>query len=139
MLAVKGCFFRMRRRSRRLLFLLLCSPVIILFMVFTFPILCLAELCPRFFLGGSWNMVAEDDGEEEGEEEDGALADERLLECEEGRCFDSHEREREVGLLQRYLEDQLSIAGVVYECGDDFDCNFGYGGPPHNDRSPLLA
>ncbi|KAK4803849.1 hypothetical protein SAY86_003666 [Trapa natans] len=90
MLALKGCFFRLRRRSGRFLFL---------------------------------KTIAQK--EDEVKEEDRGLADDRLRACEEGRCFDSDDREREVGLLQRYLEDQLSLAGVVYECGDDFDCDFG--------------
>lgn len=129
----------MRRRSRRFVFLLLCSPVIIPFLFFTFPILCLAELCLRLCFGGSWKTTAE--GEEE---EERALADDRLRACEEGRCYVIDEGEREVGLLQRYLEDQLSLVGSVYECGDDFDCdidneNVGDGGSLHTDPSPLLC
>lgn len=31
------------------------------------------------------------------------------------------DEEKEVGLLQRYLEDQLRLVGSVYECGDEFD------------------
>lgn len=40
--------------------------------------------------------------------------------CEEGCCCGEGE-EREVGLLQRYLEDQLALVGSVYECGSDSD------------------
>lgn len=46
--------------------------------------------------------------------------EERLRSCEEGRSCD-REEEREIGLLQRYLDDQLRLVGSVYDCGDEDD------------------
>ncbi|OWM85094.1 uncharacterized protein LOC116204932 [Punica granatum] len=135
MLAARG-WLQTRGRSRRFLILLLCSPVLIPFLFFTFPILCAAELCLRLCGGGRWKRI-----EEEYQQEEAA----RLRACEEGRCPDGgDERDGEVGLLQRYLEDQLRLVGSVYECGDDFDCevedeNDGDVGFLDTNRSPLLG
>lgn len=65
----------------------------------------------------------------------------RLWSCEE-RYGDGSDWE--IGLLQRYLEDQLRLVGSVYECGDDFDCDVGdegvgHDGFLHTNRSPLLV
>ncbi|KAK4791859.1 hypothetical protein SAY86_022294 [Trapa natans] len=127
MLAARG-WLRARRRSRRFLFLLLCSPVLIPLLFFAAPILCAAELCLRVCsgepckeVGGEGDRTRDDDG--------------RLRACEQGFFYDGEERkreteteterEREVGLLQRYLEDQLRLVSSVYECGDDFGCDNG--------------
>lgn len=32
--------------------------------------------------------------------------------------------EREVGLLQRYLEDQILLVGSVYDCGNEDEDSF---------------
>ncbi|KAK4789209.1 hypothetical protein SAY86_020528 [Trapa natans] len=137
MLAARG-WIRTRRRSRRFFFLLLCSPLLIPLVLFTFPILCVAELCLRVCSHEPWERVHEDCGEEER-----ACADDaRLRACEEGYFCDGGgeqmEREREVGLLQRYLEDQLRLVGSVYECGDDFDYDEDVGTLGWS-RSPLLG
>uniref|UniRef100_A0A2P2NFF3 Uncharacterized protein LOC105643990 n=1 Tax=Rhizophora mucronata TaxID=61149 RepID=A0A2P2NFF3_RHIMU len=106
MLAAAAASWVRMRRSRCLI-ILLCSPILLPLFCATFPLLCIAELCIRFcqrkkepLLGG---QVVE--GEEEGFRDS-----ERLL--EEGR---------EVGLLQRYLEDQLLLVRSIYECGDEFN------------------
>jgi hypothetical protein len=39
-----------------------------------------------------------------------------------------------VGLLQRYLEDQMLLVGSVYDCGDQDDHD-----PTIDPRTPLLA
>ncbi|XP_022772406.1 uncharacterized protein LOC111315055 [Durio zibethinus] len=99
----------LRTRRSRCFFLLLCSPVLLPLLCATFPLLCIAEVCVRIFRrrrSRKASMVAQ-------EEEN------RLRRCEEGCCCG--EEEREVGLLQRYLEDQLALVGSVYKCGDDFD------------------
>ncbi|KAL6297350.1 hypothetical protein ACE6H2_005492 [Prunus campanulata] len=95
----------LRARRSRYLFLLLCSPVLIPFLCATFPFLCAAELCLRLCRRRRIKTAHGTDEEEE----------ERLRRCEEGR---GGERE-EMGLLQRYLEDQLLLVGSVYDCGDD--------------------
>ncbi|KAE8721564.1 Major facilitator superfamily protein [Hibiscus syriacus] len=114
-----------RTRRRLCLFLLLCSPLLIPFLCATFPILCLAEICFRICRRRSGVKAAAQEDE-----------DNRIRRCEEG-CYGDGEG-REVGLLQRYLEDQLALVGSVYECGDDSDDH------DHQDldldcRSPLLS
>lgn len=48
------------------------------------------------------------------------MEDESLRRCEEGCCgCEQQDDGREVGLLQRYLEDQLMLVGSVYDCADD--------------------
>ncbi len=39
-----------------------------------------------------------------------------------------------MGLLQRYLEDQMLLVGSVYDCGDQDDHD-----PTIDPRTPLLA
>ncbi|XP_008219011.1 PREDICTED: uncharacterized protein LOC103319277 [Prunus mume] len=95
----------LRARRSRYLFLLICSPILIPFLCATFPFLCAAELCLR--LCRRRRIKTAHGADEEVEE--------RLRRCEEGR---GGERE-EMGLLQRYLEDQLLLVGSVYDCGDD--------------------
>ncbi|KAJ8759488.1 hypothetical protein K2173_007101 [Erythroxylum novogranatense] len=102
-------------RRERCLFLLLCSPILLPFLCATFPILCVAELCLRL-LGRHRKKDALLDGERE--EEEG------VRRCEEGLCGcdqTAGEEGSKVGLLQRYLEDQLRLVGSIYECGDDDD------------------
>ncbi|KAK9271295.1 hypothetical protein L1049_026885 [Liquidambar formosana] len=99
------------RRSRRYLFLALCSPILLPFLCATFPLLCVAELCLRFCCRRKSPSEAQDDD-----------ASARLRRCEEGGGGGGEaEREGEVSILQRYLEDQLLLVGSVYECGDDED------------------
>lgn len=98
-------------RRRRILFLTLCSPVLLPLLCLTLPLICLVHLyiclCRR--------ARRRDDGGGAG----------RLRRCEEGREFGEEEEEqREIGwmLLQRYLEDQLGLVGSVvaaYDCGGD--------------------
>ncbi|KAM2152148.1 hypothetical protein ACFX1R_046505 [Malus domestica] len=79
-----------------------------------FPLLCLAELCLRLCCRiGRKASHGDDEGEE------------RMRRWEEGRGSGSaaavvkEEEKEEMGLLQRYLEDQLVLVGCVYDCGDD--------------------
>ncbi|XWS21938.1 hypothetical protein CRYUN_Cryun30bG0099600 [Craigia yunnanensis] len=98
----------LRTRCSRYFFLLLCAPLLLPFLCASFPLFCIAEVCVRIFRRRR-------SGETMQEEEEN-----RLRRCEEGCCCGEGE-EREVGLLQRYLEDQLALVGSVYECGDNFD------------------
>ncbi|XVF30097.1 hypothetical protein REPUB_Repub16aG0027500 [Reevesia pubescens] len=100
----------LRTRRSRCFLLLLCSPLLIPFLCATFPLFCIAEVCVRICRRRRSGKAAT--AEEEDEEEN------RLRRCEEGCCCGE---ERETGLLQRYLEDQLALVGSVYECGDEFD------------------
>ncbi|XP_044511785.1 uncharacterized protein LOC123229857 [Mangifera indica] len=99
--AAIGSWFRSRRS--RCLFLLLCSPLLLPLLCACLPFLCAAEVFIRF-----WRRRKHQD-------------EERLKRCEEGHCGCEFEDEREVGLLHRYLEDQLMLIGSVYDCdiGDD--------------------
>ncbi|TKY49612.1 hypothetical protein E2542_SST27046 [Spatholobus suberectus] len=92
----------LRHRRIRYLFLLFCSPLLLVLLCTALPFLCAAELCLRRRL---WRKLlrAKD-------------ADDRLQRCEEGY---PEEGEEEKGLLHRYLEDQLLLVGSMYECGDD--------------------
>ncbi|XP_038683691.1 uncharacterized protein LOC119984018 [Tripterygium wilfordii] len=96
---------RLRTPWSRILFLLLCSPLLLPFLCATFPILCAAEVCIRLCRRRRKEFQKEEA--------------EPLRRCEEGLCGD--QEEEEVGLLQRYLEDQLMLVGSMYDCGDEFD------------------
>ncbi|XP_062025559.1 uncharacterized protein LOC133741859 [Rosa rugosa] len=120
----------LRARRSRCVFLLLCSPIIIPFLFATFPLLCAAELCLHLCRRRPGKLA-----------HDEADAD-RLRRCEEGRCAEvEEERREEMGLLQRYLEDQLLLVGSVYDCGDyDEDLYQGIQDYDDNDsNTPLLA
>jgi len=98
-------------RRRRILFLTLCSPVLLPLLCLSLPLLCLAHLyiclCRR------------------GRSRDNCAAAGRLRRCEEGRKEEEEEEEEtEIGwmLLHRYLEDQLGLVGsvvAVYDCSRD--------------------
>ncbi|KAJ4835188.1 hypothetical protein Tsubulata_043220 [Turnera subulata] len=117
----------LRTRRSRCLFLLLCSPILLPLLCASFPFLCFAELCLclcRCCRGGrrrreyKRKKTASHGGGGEEEEEE-----QLLRRCEEGMlCGGCQCGDQEVGLLQRYLEDQLRlVVGSVYECGgDDF-------------------
>ncbi|CAK9326083.1 unnamed protein product [Citrullus colocynthis] len=126
-----------RSRSRsRFLFLLVCSPLFIPIFCATFPFIFAIDLCIR--LARHRRRIYLRDSPEI----------ERLQECEEGGCRpplpeqiggDSGE---EIGLLQRYLDDQLLLVRSVYECADCSDhLN---GNPPfcnikNSNLTPLLG
>ncbi|KAH7525031.1 hypothetical protein FEM48_Zijuj06G0181900 [Ziziphus jujuba var. spinosa] len=127
----------LRAGRSRYLCLCLCFPILLPFLCATFPLLCAAELCVRLCRRHRLRKIARDSKED----------DERLRRCEEGRCGAALEEEEEVGLLQRYLEDQLMLVGSVYDCGDD-DVDedlvgFGFvghgGGRADDSRTPLLC
>ncbi|GKV09134.1 hypothetical protein SLEP1_g20680 [Rubroshorea leprosula] len=99
-------------RRSRYLFLLLCSPILLPLLCATFPLLCAAEFC---FWICRWRRRRKAAARQWREEE------ERLRGCEEGCGCNNEGEEREVGLLHRYLEDQLMLVGSVYDCGDDRD------------------
>ncbi|KAJ9166894.1 hypothetical protein P3X46_021583 [Hevea brasiliensis] len=115
----------LRSRRIRCLFLILCSPILLPFLCASFPLLCAVELCIR--------TCRRSRRKKEGNDE------KQLRRCEEGFCDCDRlvEEEKEVGLLQRYLEDQLRLVGSMYECGDEFDC------PEEEDtadfKTPLLG
>ncbi|KAK9929745.1 hypothetical protein M0R45_026831 [Rubus argutus] len=130
MLAAASTWLRARRS--RCVFLLLCSPIIIPFLCATFPLLCAAELCLRLFRRRA--KLAQDEAE-----------DERVRRCEEGcsgggGCAEEEdESTEEMGLLQRYLEDQLLLVGSVYDCGDDQDLYQQIRDYDFDSNTPLLA
>ncbi|WCJ44220.1 hypothetical protein M5689_024900 [Euphorbia peplus] len=111
-------------RRRRCLFLLLCSPLLLPFLCASFPLLCAIELCIR--------ICRRNRRSKDGDDED------RFRRCEEGFCNCDPE---EVGLLHRYLEDQLILVKSMYECGDDDDHDHHHEHiTPYLDfRTPLLA
>ncbi|KAK4413372.1 hypothetical protein Salat_2749800 [Sesamum alatum] len=83
----------LNRRRRRYLILILCSPLLLPLFCATCPFICAVEVCYLMCR----KRRKPDDGGGEHREEDG----------------------EEVGLLQRYLEDQLLLViGSVYECRD---------------------
>ncbi|KAG8378474.1 hypothetical protein BUALT_Bualt08G0140900 [Buddleja alternifolia] len=87
----------LNRRRRRYLFLILCSPFLLPLFLATCPLLCAVEICS--FVRRKRRKAVADCGDRRSRRDDGG---------------------DEVGLLQRYLEDQLSlVVGSVYECGDD--------------------
>ena len=98
----------LRNRRIRYLFLLLCSPLLLVLLCAALPFLCAAELCLRRRL---WRKLLGDSAL------DGA--GDRLRRCEEGCCgCGEDDEEEEKGLLHRYLEDQLLLVGSMYDCGD---------------------
>ncbi|XP_038682037.1 uncharacterized protein LOC119982631 [Tripterygium wilfordii] len=117
---ISACSCRLRRPCSRFLFLLLCSPLLLPFLCATFPILCAAEVCIRLCRRRRKELLIKEEAEP-------------LRRCEEGLCVCGGDQgEDEVGLLQRYLEDQLVLVRSVYDCGDEFD-------DPNVDGSPLLG
>ncbi|XP_021288457.1 uncharacterized protein LOC110419690 [Herrania umbratica] len=119
----------LRTRRSRCFLLLLCSPLLLPFLCATFPLLCIAEVCFRICRRRRSGKAAQEEEEEE---------ERRLRRCEEGCCCGGEERE--VGLLRRYLEDQLALVGSVYECGDYFDDHDGDRDPDDlNCKVPLLS
>ncbi|KAL6318174.1 hypothetical protein AAG906_035679 [Vitis piasezkii] len=120
----------LRPRRSRCLVLLLCSPILLPFLCATFPLLCAAELCIRLCRrrGGSPKRSSEGSGG-------------RLRRCEEGGAGaeEEGEGEGEVGLLQRYLEDQIGLVGSVYECGDEEDLANHVDVVIFDSRTPLLT
>ncbi|XP_050375898.1 uncharacterized protein LOC126793420 [Argentina anserina] len=108
--AVSSSSTWLRARRSRCVFLLLCSPILIPFLFATFPLFCAAELCFRLCSRRRGKLPHEE------------AEDDRVRRCEEGRCAaEEEERREEMGLLQRYLEDQLLLVGSVYDCGDYYD------------------
>ncbi|KAH6759346.1 transmembrane protein [Perilla frutescens var. frutescens] len=92
----------LNRRRRRYLFLIICSPFLIPLLCATCPIICAVELC--FLVSRRRRKAAAEVG---------------------GGRRRSGGGGGEVGLLQRYLEDQLAlVAGPPCGCGDD-DESFG--------------
>lgn len=84
----------LNRRRRRYLFLILCFPFLLPLLCATWPFLCLAEIFFRICRRRRRRRKTEESVVEEGEDE--------------------------VGLMQRYLEDQLLLViGSASERGDD--------------------
>ncbi|XP_059459949.1 uncharacterized protein LOC132189295 [Corylus avellana] len=110
--------------SRRIRYclLVLCSPLLLPFLCAAFPLLCAAELCLRRIRLRR-------------------RKEEPLIRCEEGSGRGVEEEEEGVGLLQRYLEDQMLLVGSVYDCGDDSDDgNVGFQATANGSSStPLLG
>ncbi|KAL2231848.1 uncharacterized protein LOC105175505 [Sesamum indicum] len=83
----------LNRRRMRYLFLILCSPFLLPLFCASCPFICVCYLMCR-------KRRKADAGRGESRSDHGEVGD-------------------EVGLLQRYLEDQLLlVVGSVYECGD---------------------
>lgn len=86
----------LNRRRRRYLLLILCSPFLIPLLCATCPIICAVELC--YLMSRRRRKAGGDGGDRYGSGGD------------------------EVGLLQRYLEDQLTlVAEPPYGCRDGDD------------------
>lgn len=96
----------------RFFFLLLCSPLLVPIFCATLPFICAIELCIRL-VRYRRRICLRDSPEIE-----------RLRRCEEGGCRPAlleeigDDGEEVIGLLQRYLDDQLLLVRSVYECGD---------------------
>lgn len=88
----------LNRRRRRYLLLILCSPFLVPLLCAMCPIICAVELC--FLMARRRRRKAVDGGGD--------------------RRSRSGDGNVEVGLLQRYLEDQLMlVAAPPYGCGDE--------------------
>uniref|UniRef100_A0A7N0TLV7 Uncharacterized protein n=1 Tax=Kalanchoe fedtschenkoi TaxID=63787 RepID=A0A7N0TLV7_KALFE len=98
------------RRGPRYIILLICSPILLPFLCFSFPLICFAELCIRACRRRRPKANPH-------------VNDDDLL---RQRCEEDVEEAGEVRLLQRYLEDQLTLVRSLYECGDvsEGDCRF---------------
>ncbi|ESQ38650.1 hypothetical protein EUTSA_v10029064mg [Eutrema salsugineum] len=105
-------------RWSRILFFLLCSPILLPLLCLSIPLLCAVEIFSRLrcrILKSTPSEVIAADEDDLG-----------LRRCEEGcgGCGEFVVEEYEdgiegSGLLQRYLEDQLSLARSIYDCGED--------------------
>ncbi|KAI3972662.1 hypothetical protein MKX01_019320 [Papaver californicum] len=90
-----------RRKRRRLIFLILCSPFLIPILCFTFPWLCIIHLCCKRF---KYTKIDENGIQE--------INPTSIL------IADEEENQEEGRLLQRYLEDQLDLVvrSLYYDC-----------------------
>ncbi|XAR57477.1 hypothetical protein NMG60_11025635 [Bertholletia excelsa] len=89
------------RRRSRLVFLVLCFPLLLPLLCATFPLLCVAEICLR---------LCRRSRSRRRQRKSSATAEDQVN-VNEGD---------QVRLLQRYLEDQLLlVVGPVYDCSDD--------------------
>ncbi|XP_047324401.1 uncharacterized protein LOC124927932 [Impatiens glandulifera] len=109
----------MRTRRRRLVFLALCSPFLLFFVFALFPVLFAARvffrLCRRRRREETEELLIWSEGVDLGGGNDELRCDE---EEEEDGCDGSRGEMR--FLLQRYLEDQLTLVlGFVYSYGEE--------------------
>ncbi|CAG7863783.1 hypothetical protein BRARA_I02382 [Brassica rapa] len=102
--------FWLRTRRSRIVFFLICSPLLIPLLCASIPLLCAAEIFSRLRNRHPWFAKSADED------------DLRLRRCEEG-CNCGGSGPEEAGLLQRYLEDQLILVRSVYGCGEEEDQN----------------
>ncbi|XP_022990172.1 uncharacterized protein LOC111487144 [Cucurbita maxima] len=113
--AAAAASFWLRPSRSRFFILLLCSPLLVPIFCATFPIICAIELCIR--LARHRIRICLRDSPES----------ERLRRCEEGGCRSAlpekvgDDGEEDIGLLPRYLDDQLLLVRSVYVCGDCAD------------------
>ncbi|MCD9640304.1 hypothetical protein HAX54_025507 [Datura stramonium] len=98
-----------RRRFRRCLCLLLCSPLLLPLFCATCPVICAAEICYRLCYRRRRQL------RKSAEVLDGG---DRQRRCEGGEG--SIDGRQGTMLLQRYLDDQLLLViESVYNCGDE--------------------
>ncbi|KAG2700460.1 hypothetical protein I3760_07G231500 [Carya illinoinensis] len=121
MLSVAAVASWLGSRRIRYCLLLLCSPLLLPCLCAAFPLICAAEICLRRRIRR--RKAAH-----------GSQEEEPLRRCEEGCGCGVVEEDQGVGLLQRYLEDQMLLVGSVYDCGDEDD-----DGPSGGSRTPLLG
>lgn len=96
----------------RFFFLLLCSPLLVPIFCATLPFICAIKLCIRLARHRRRTCLRN------------SPEIERLRRCEEGGCRTAlpdeigEDGEEDIGLLRRYLDDQLLLVQSVYECGN---------------------
>ncbi|KAG7615372.1 hypothetical protein AtNW77_Chr4g0282211 [Arabidopsis thaliana] len=110
MLTCASCF---STRWSRIIFLILCSPLLCL----SIPLLCAVEIFSRLLSrivkpppSSAVSKVLVDD-------EDNL----RLRQCEEGFGMKEEDENEESGLLHRYLDNQLSLARTIFDDDGDRD------------------
>ncbi|KAG7557179.1 hypothetical protein ISN44_As11g031700 [Arabidopsis suecica] len=112
MLTCASCF---STRWSRIVFLILCSPLLLPLLCLSIPLLCAVEIFSRLLScivkAPPSSAVSEVPAVDE--------EDLRLRRCEEGFGVEEEDEKEESGLLDRYLDDQLSLAKSI--CEDDGD------------------
>ncbi|XP_039133531.1 uncharacterized protein LOC120270558 [Dioscorea cayenensis subsp. rotundata] len=88
-----------RARAVAAIALITLSPIILPLICFSFPILCIAFVCARLRRHEKQSPTVV------------VLRGEDVRRCEEGMAG--------VGLLDRYLDDQLGLVVSVFDCADD--------------------
>lgn len=108
-------------RLSRLVFFLLCSPILLPLLCLSIPLLCAVEVFSRLR-----TRIVKSAPSSNFTEVLAAAEEDDLRRCEEGCGVE--EDEIEGSLLERYLEDQ---ARSIYDCGDEEEEDDG------DDRDPI--